>query len=927
VSIVNGRGTTTFTPVDYGHFRIRVYSDKTIQYSTASLYNWGTGFQPTDPARPSLIKVTLDKERYNPGEDATVRIESPFDGQGIVVVQGEEIQDLIPVTIQGQVGTARIPITRKQVPNVWIEVTVIHAVKADKKQMYPFSSFAAANLRVDDPERKLNVALANLPQEMRPSSEAKFEVDVKDSAGNPVVAELTLAAVDEGIHGITGYKSPDPYAYLMRPRRPDLRRAHYYDKVAYDFEAATPGGDALLKDLLKRAAAPDQNWIKPVALWSGTVTTDQAGHAVVTMQLPEFNGQLRLDAVASTKSASGAQSANTYVRRPYIMQTSMPRFLLPNDSIQCRATVYNNSDNPCKATVSWTSGGAIVPAPGNQTLDVPAHGEASCIAPFTAGPMTGQGEIKWQAAIVDTAGQPLDQLAETAPVPVRPSAAYQSQHELLVLKPGETREFKYANVIENAESELELTVSASPTLRLQECLRYVIQYPYGCIEQTTSMLMPMYVLRKVWSTTGQLVGGNANIDGAITAGIERLFSMQTPDGGLSTWPGGSQSYPYGSIYALHFLTLVKNGRDLPLSEVNYDLLRQYVKRQLADWTKNDYDSLYNRSYATYVLALGGDAEVIAQIPRFDSVKLPRHGRYLLAAALAQNTQDIDRVKMYLSTAPTEVIPERSMAGTLNSEIRNTAVELLALQQMKMNQEEQAQKAQALLSFIETSQYGTTQENAFIIAALASYLSNIAADVDKAAATITSPQGTEQLAGANVYQKMQKGPGATFVVANTGPVALYVNITTRGVPLTPPEPKSEGGLTVKRIVHNASGGSISGAFKQPSSYIVEIILDSKSTLNNIIVADLLPAGLEIENPRLVPASMPPGLAAGITPSYVDLRDDRVLLAFDSLQQGTSHYYYVVRAVTPGKYQHPAVQAECMYDPSINSRSGIGTVSVE
>jgi len=928
-ALTAGRGAVTLPRTSYGYYRIRVHSADTQQYSTVSFYSYGDGFNLVEPSRPSIIKVIPDKQRYNVGEEASVRIESPFDGQAIVVVQGESIQHVIPVKIENQVGLARVPLTREQVPNVWLEVTVVHTVQADKRAVYPFSSFAAKMLTVDDPARALQVAFTNLPEEMRPASEGKFEIDVRDNAGNPVAAELTLAAVDEGIHGISGYRSPDPLAFLMRPRKPDLNRAHYYDKVAYDFMAVSPGGDALMRDLMKRAATPGDNWIKPVALWSGTITTDASGHATVTFPLPEFNGQVRLDAVACSTTASGAVSANMYVRRPYIFQASMPRFLLPGDAVQCHATLFNNTDAPCKATVAWSVTGAMAAGSGSQALDVPPHGEASCLAPFTAGNAPGQGEIQWNIALTDPAGQPLDQLTQTAPIPVRTSAAYQSQHQFVILQPGETREFRYVNFIENEEAELELVASASPFLRLQESMRYLVHYPYGCVEQTTSTLMPMYLLRQVWEVTGKMAAMDKPIDSYIQSGINRLFSMQTANGGFAAWPGGTTTYDYGSVYAFHFLTLVNNGRDFPLPEQNYDSLRKYVRKLALEWNNEDHGDLYLRAYAVYALAIGGDAEAIRQIPRFDTVTLPSQARYLLAAALAQQTADTDRVKAYLATAPSEKVDDRYIAGTLNSQIRNIAVELLALRQMKLDPELQAEKAQLLLQFLEAHRYGTTQENAFVITALAGYLADSAANIDSGAATIDTPAGQEAISGSKVYAATQKGAGAMFRVANTGAIPLHINLTTRGIPTTPVPAASTGGLTLTRRLVTAAGNPVDApAFQQAASYVVDITIKSVNSLENIIVADLLPAGFEVENPRLKPETLPQlSQVALATPAHVDIRDDRVLLAFDKIEAGKSHYRYIVRAVTPGTYQYPAIQGECMYDASINSRSEIGAMKVE
>ena len=952
VPLSGGRGSTVFQPGDYGYYRVRVHSPSTPQFSTLSFYCYGDTFERIDTARPSLIKVTLDKEAYQIGEEAAVRVESPFDGKGIIVIQGEEIQKMIPVDIKDKAGTVRFPVTQDQFPNVWVEATVIHAVQTDRKQVYPFSSFAMTNLSVRDPKRFLNVSYPALPAEIRPATEAKFDVQVTDSAGAPVEAELTLAAVDEGIHGITNYASPDPYAWLCRTRQPDFRRAHYYDKVAYDFYQSAIGGDALLRDLQKRMPSADESWIRPVALWSGVVRTDASGRVSVPISVPEFTGQLRLVAVACTPTQLGAASGNVFVRRPYMLQTSMPRFLLPDDAVRCRAVFFNHSDAPCKARVQWSSSGAIRSGAGSKEFDVAAHAESSLEAEFTAGARVGQGEIKWEMVVFDANSQQVEQLTETAPIPVRAPAHFQSKYELVMLNPGETRELRNTSFLDDERAEIELTLGASPILRLQDALRYAVHYPYGCVEQTTSCLMPLYLLRKNTDLVATALDEKTEIKDYIRSGIERLLSMQTTSGGMGTWPGSNSAYTYGSVYALHFLTLVKADREYDVPEENFRALQQYVRDIAMDWTNSENQWMFLRAYALYVLALDGDAEAVRQISRFDTIPLPRHARYLLAAALARNTQDTDRVKLYLSTAPSN--PDYSLEpyGVLNSETRNSAIELLGLRQTGGGAEEALQLANKLVSFLETHGHGNTQETSFVITALVDYLSGLEANAQGAAATITAADKQDTFAGPGLYRATRSGKGCAFTVANTGTCALFASVTTRGVPeQAQVEAVSKGGLAVNRSFLTKRGEAYAGpGFAQGDSYVADLAITCERDLRNVVVVDMLPAGFEIENPRLDPDTLPgdafkDGIRASAKPknreeqegqdrskepivaSYLDVRDDRNAIALDTLPKGAHHFYYVVRGVTPGKYQHPPASAECMYDAQVHANSASAAAEVK
>ena len=178
--------------------------------------------------------------------------------------------------------------------------------------------------------------------------------------------------------------------------------------------------------MAKRIDATGMTWIESVALWSAEVRTDEKGRAVVSFEMPEFNGNLRIIAVAATDKAVGAKSGNILVRRPYLMQTSMPRFLLPGDRADCRVVLYNRSDAPCRAEVRWSSGGTLIEAEGSRTFELAANGEADAFATFDAAPEIGQGEIQWEAIFLDSDGNEIERLTETAPIPVRAPAAFET---------------------------------------------------------------------------------------------------------------------------------------------------------------------------------------------------------------------------------------------------------------------------------------------------------------------------------------------------------------------------------------------------------------------------------------------------------------------------------------------------------------------
>ncbi len=862
------------------------------------------------------------------GDEVRVRIESPFDGMGFVVLQGSSLQRVLPLQVRDGTAELRFLAGEEHVPNVWAEATIVHRAASESPEAYPYSSFAMVNVPVEAPSRKLQVNLPDLPDTIEPEQDLTVTIQTLDHSGAPAPAEVTVAAVDEGIHAILGYKNPDPYAWFHRSRRADQRRAHYYDKVAYDFEGAPIGGGLLAKRLGKTGPDVAENWVKPVALWSGVVQTGEDGTATLKLRVPEFNGKLRVVAVAASECAAGAYANTLLVKRPHMLRTSMPRFVHPNDRFTCRATLFNTTDQPCTADVRWSAHGALHTGSGSATLELAAGGEASASAEFAAGEAEGQGEIRWRVNIRNAANEVLSRLKEDAALPVFTPAAYRTESDITALPPGESRAFANTVFVEDDRLETEITVSASPLLRLAGALDYLVRYPYGCVEQVTSRCLPMYLLRQHERLVGEALDGQTTLEGFLEAGIERLLSMQLPNGGLGAWPGATFVYDYCTVYAAHFLSLVHRDHSLALPEKQYNDLLEFVRGTARQAMPENLGDRYLVAYALYVLALNGDIEAVEQAKRFEDVALPKAGRSLLAAAIAMHSQQPAQALAVLN-GPTAKIGRRLAGGTLNNDLRDMAVRTLALLQMNPVPEEAHSNAQVLMQRLEQRQRGTTQDLALVCTALGEYLNAFAGPGTDAGATIAGGGQDAGISGSEVFEHEAAGPGVSYTVTNTGDAPVFVHLVTAGMPKEPrTEPVSEG-MTITRSYLNDDGGAQSdNVFGHGASYLVHLQLRCAVDAENVLIADLLPAGFEVVNPRLdADALAGRPLPAAATPTHLEVRDEKVIVVFDKLRQGSHSFYYLVRAVTPGVFQHPAVEAECMYEPSLRAATVHGSVRIE
>ena len=430
-----------------------------------------------------------------------------------------------------------------------------------------------------------------------------------------------------------------------------------------------------------------------------------------------------------------------------------------------------------------------------------------------------RGEIKWETVVSDASGKELERLAETAPLPVHSPAGYQTAHETIIVNPGETREIHNTKFLDDERVSLGIVAGASPMLRLQKALEYVVGYPYGCVEQTTSRLMPMYLLRKNAAFGDTVFKEINNLDAIFRRVLRACSRCRRLREDLGTAGRESAGGLRGRSTRCISWTMVKRGRDFEIPEQNFKALQEYARGIALD-SKRDSDSgLYMRAYALYVLALDGDLKAIQQIDRFNEMTLPKTARYLLAAALAQNTKDLERAKLYLSNKPSRAYTVSEPDAALTSDARNTAIELIALQQLGGDQKEILARVNALVDFLGKHYYGNTHESAFIISALTDYLTKQAESLDSAAATITAGDKPEEMHGPRCTPT--PGKDRRFVYRREyGQDRDLVNVTSKGVPEKVETKAETHGLKVERTFYSSKGEVFEGdEYKQTDSYIV------------------------------------------------------------------------------------------------------------
>lgn len=933
--IISLSGTSTtypFVPVESGEYQIRVapVGDDMATYAAQEFYAYSFGMATAtsfEINREGLVQIQTDKDSYRVGQQAKLLFKTPFKGRMWVTVERNAVLDQFFVDTDGRTGSLTLPIKKEYLPNVYVAVTLIKP--ADDSSIPLTTAHGYRNLTVEDTEAKLDVKITAAAKSR---SNTKQEIVVQTNRKQADI-EVTLAVVDEGILLLKNYQSPDPYGFFFQKRALEVSSHNLYPKLFPELKAMQRNYGADYYDLGKRLNPLANKRVKPVSFWSGTLRTNGSGEVRYTVDIPQFSGELRIMAVAAKDNAFGSASASMTVADPIVISTALPRFLSPNDEIEVPVMLANTTTNNAQAQAKITATGALeIVGEALQSTDVAANSENSIVFRLKARPQIGEGRVKVE---VNALGE---KFTQTIDLGVRPAVSLLKASGSGRVESGKSQLIDLQRDYLAGSADARLTVSRSPVMEFGKELNFLVQYPYGCVEQTISTAFPQLYLADLMPAPK----GNAMSAGKsalnVQQAIRRLQTMQLYSGGLSYWPGGSEENRWGSIYALHFLHEARKAG----YEVDAKLLTNltnYVSSTARKKSTVDYeyfDAANQRKkvkitprevpYALYVMALMGKAD----IPTMNYYKnrintLSLDSRYLLATAYMLAGD----VASYRKLLPAQFSGERSVTaldGSFHSYLRDQAIALNALIETDPQNAQIGIMARQLSQQLKQAAYINTQEAAFSLLALGK-LARKAGESDATASITAEGKKIADFKGAPLTLSGKDVAGKKVQIQAQGGDVYYF-WETEGLNASGTYPESDSYLRVRREFYDRNGNRLNtNVFNQNDLIVVKISLNTTNgaTVPNVVVSDILPAGFEIENPRI---NSLPGMAwtdKGRIPDHTDIRDDRIHL-FTAATPNVSEFYYVVRAVTKGSFRIGPVSADAMYNGEYHSYHGGGEITV-
>ncbi|MCX7555236.1 alpha-2-macroglobulin [Xanthomonadaceae bacterium JHOS43] len=924
--------------VKWGEYRLEVLDPATgltMRYAFTAGWSWNNDNQGTD-ARPDKVKIAFDQSGYRAGDTATLTLTSPYDGPAVVFVESDRLLHRAQVQVRGGT-TVKIPVGPEFLRHD-VYVTALVFRPADQAGLTgPNRAIGVAHLPIarDQRNAKLDISAPTLT---RPGNAIEITLSAPEFAGQEAWA--VVEAVDLGIINLTGYPVPDAAGYFLAQRGLGIDAYDLYGRVIGPLEGERArlryGGDAALA-ALPQARRPTAK-VQTVALHSGPVRFDAQGQATASFTAPDFNGALRVAALAWSGDRYARSSEESIVRAPLVMEVSTPRVMAPGDRASLTVELHNLSGKEASYRVSVDANAPISTESQARTVNLADNARTTLSFPLIAGNGHGAGKFSVSAESDEAI------LKRDFEITVRPAWPSVRRSQARQIESATTLNFG-TNVFEGLVAEsanAQISIASIPPLPFSESINGLIGYPYGCIEQTTSRLWPLVNLDAATSRKFGLEPlDEAKRKSMLDAGFARISAMQTENGRFTFWPGEGWADPQMTAYVADILVTAKeNGLDVPEA-----VLEKALKRLNEDLlTGGDGYYAYDHSqhlrfaanaYAGYVLARVNQAPLGTLRSLWDN----QRGRSITALPLLQLgialklAGDETRATAAVAAALEMSADRPRYLGDYGSDLRDEALLLALLNEHGLATPESGARVMKLareLRLPERARYWFSTQERLAIFRLGRALLDEQRDglqgefmiAGKPHALSGRPLVVREVGSSELRQ------GVSLALEGDGPFWLSQDVV--GYPTSAPAP-SEDGIRVRRAWYRTDGSLFTGdRLTEGESLIAMLTVEADENIPDALVVDLLPGGLEIENLALGGNEAFGELALdgvqlsereyGVDLRYEEYRDDRYVAAVKLWPGSTARLFYLVRAVSPGRYVVPPPSVEDMYRPQL---SGVGT----
>ena len=868
-------------------------------------------------------EIVCDKPTYRAGDKAQLLVKTPISGTALVTVERERVLRSFHVELNGTAPIISVPIDATDAPNVYVSIFLLRGAEQSARKVKTCEyRVGYCELKIEQPETRLKVQLALSKPAFRPGEKVSVNGRITDDLGVAAPgAEVTLYAVDEGILSLGNYPEPNLHSFFYAPRSLRVTTSTTFPHMLSEDPSHAAignkghliggGGDAANGRLRKNFLA--------CAFWKGDIITSGTGEFSASFAAPDGLTEYKIFAVAHAPNGRFGNATSSFqIQKPLMIEPSPPGFVRVGDRMNFRAVVYNQTRLDHTVSVRLRANALVRPADRTQTKTIllKAGGQQPVEFQIEISEV-GELETIWtaeanaDASVTDSVQSTLQSLPAVGARRAVKFARLNGQSNNLMndMDP----------VVTEGNGELTVTLSNSRLTELGEAVDQLLHYPYGCLEQSSSSLLPWVILKKHRDLFPSFAKSDEEMRRAIDHGINRILSMQLPNGAMAYWPGEHEPFLWGTAYAGMILYLAKeHGSDVPQQRL--ERLAAWLHKSLRD-SEAHRDRASGSGFILYTLALLGEPDSGYEQKWLDqSHLLTLEDATFLAMALSRNEGQKENAKKLLNG----LANRKENATSWYGPTQLAPLRLLAWLALDSKSSEVDRLVTELVSSKRAGHWHTTQGNAWSLLALTAYARVVESDIGAAAGTLTIGGASHSfsLDGANPIKTFRvpyigaaQRPQVDVLVQGESKVFLQLKLETR--PIRSETVRQENGITVQRTYQKITvDGKKLPVTDLAVGDLVEVRLDLQTDrpAHFVVVDDALPSLFEPVNPAL--KSHRPLHAApipGWSTSHQEFRRDRALFFCDHLSAGQHKITYLARVRAAGNAAAPATKAEEMYRP--------------
>ncbi len=899
---------------DWGRYLVRV-TDKRSGHVTGQIvyFDWyGYNRAPGGEKKAAaMLTFTADKPKYKIGEKVKLTIPSAEGGRILVTVE-KTSSILSSFWVETSKGSTEcsFEVTGEMAPNCYAAVTLIQP-HAQTKNDLPIRLYGVIPVPVEDPATHL-VPKISMKDVLAPDKVAS--ITVKENKGLPMT--YTLAIIDDGLLDLTRYKTPDPWSVFYAKEALGITTWDLFDMVMGAFSGELQrilsiGGD---QDKINKGSLK-ANRFKPMVKFLGPFELKKGQSKTHSFMMPKYIGSVRVMVVAGNNGAYGTAEKTVPVKKPLMVLGTLPRVVGPGETVKLPVTVFAMDKSVKNVSVQVTADPMFtVSGLKSQKLTFSRPGDEVVMFELKVKETIGVGKIR----ILATSGNVT--ASNDIEIDIRiPNPEVTNVIET-VIEPGKSWNQSYQAVGIPGTNKGKVEISSVPPLNLEKRLSFLVGYPYGCIEQTTSSVFPQLYLADLVDLSATR---KKEIENNIRAGISRMKSFQIAGGGLTYWPGGTYADDWGTCYAGHFLLEAEQrGYSLPVGFMQ--AWKNFQKQKAISWTFNasyTNDDLV-QAYRLYTLALAKAPELGAMNKLLERKNLSIQATWRLAAAY-QLAGKPEEARKLVATASMVIKPYRELYWSYGSDTRDKAmiVETLCLLNMKPKAADLVKMISADLS---KDKWMSTQTTAYCLIAISRFTGSGAGKGIHTSYTMNGG-ATIKVETGKAVASADMGLAKSFTsgnirMTNDGNNILYARVVLQGIPAKGDMSSAQNDLKMSVAYFTTEGKKVDpAALPQGINFIAEVTVFNpgmRGPYHQMALTQIFPSGWEIINSRMSEVAQTGTQASPYT--YQDVRDDRINTYFDLDPNRSKTFRIMLNSTYLGRFYQPAVYCSAMYDNTINAR---------